>query len=193
MTRHRELAIFRPMQDFHDEEEPIFEEGYDEEGYVIRPNKSQLHRDALALLELGKKLSEMEPTRLKRLAMPDELFTALMDAKKIHQNGARKRHFKFIGKLLRDMETEALEQAVSEVAYGEAKSNAEFHQMERWRDRLLDSDDKDALTAFMGEYPQADAGRIRQLIRNAQKEIAQSKPPRSSRLLFQALREVMQA
>ena len=37
------------------------------------------------------------------------------------------------------------------------------------------------MTEFMAKYPQADAGQIRQLIRNANKELQANKPPKSSR------------
>ncbi|MDQ6952469.1 MAG: ribosome biogenesis factor YjgA [Mariprofundaceae bacterium] len=173
-----------------DEEFP-YGEGYDEEGYVIRPNKSQLRRDSMELLDLGKKLAAFEVSKLQRMNLPEELMEALLDVKKIRQNGARKRHFKFVGKLLRSMETEALEKTVHDVEYGTEQENAQFHHVERWRARLLNADNHDAFTQLMAEYPQADAGRMRQLIRNAHKEAAQSKPPRSSRLLFQVLRELL--
>ncbi|MDQ6990700.1 MAG: ribosome biogenesis factor YjgA [Mariprofundaceae bacterium] len=173
-----------------DEEFP-YGEGYDEDGYVIRPNKSQLRRDSIKILDLGKKLAEFEVIKLQHMNLPEELMDALLDAKNIHQNGARKRHFKFVAKLLRSMETEALEKTVHDVEYGTEQENAQFHHVERWRTRLLNGDNPDALTQLMEAYPQADAGRIRQLIRNARKEAEQSKPPRSSRVLFQALRELL--
>ncbi|MBL1352802.1 MAG: DUF615 domain-containing protein [Zetaproteobacteria bacterium] len=173
------------------DEEFSYGEGYDEEGYVIRPNKSQLRRDSMALLDLGKKLADFEVIKLQRMNLPEELFKALLDAKKIRQNSARKRHFKFVGKLLRSMETEALEKTVHDVEYGTEQENAQFHHVERWRTRLLNADNHAAFTQLMVEYPQADAGRMRQLIRNAHKESEQSKPPRSSRLLFQVLRELL--
>jgi len=191
------LHSFRRMNGF-DELVPTDEafpygEGYDEDGYVIRPNKSQLRRDSIALLELGKKLTDFEVSKLHRLNLPPELLKALLEGKKIHQNGARKRHFKFVGKLLRSMEVEALEKAVNDVEHGVEQENARFHQVERWRERLLNVEDNEGLTELMAEYPQADVGHLRQLIRNAHKEAQQSKPPRSSRLLFQALREVLGA
>jgi len=183
--------------DSNDDETPFdpehpYGEGYDEEGYVIRPNKSQRHRDALALLELGKKLAELDAGKITRMNLPNELVTALMDVKKIRANGARKRHFKFIAKLLRDIDTQVIEESISDIAYGNTKSNAEFHLIERWRDRLLNADDTSALTDFMAEHVHADSGRMRQLMRNAHKESQQSKPPRSARLLFQMLREIIQ-
>lgn len=166
-------------------------EGYDEEGYVIRPNKSQLRRDSMELLDLGKKLVDFEVSKLQRLNLPEELLKALLDAKKIRQNGARKRHFKFVGKLLRSMETEALEKAVNDVTYATEKENAQFHLVERWRERLLNQQDSTALTELLSDYPHADTGRIRQLVRNVHKETQQKKPARSARALFQVLRDLL--
>ncbi|MDX8397989.1 MAG: ribosome biogenesis factor YjgA [Mariprofundaceae bacterium] len=159
---------------------------------VIRPNKSQLKRDAKSLLILGKKLVDLDMAKLQRLEMPDELRESLYEGKSIHQNGARKRHFKFVGKLLREMDTELLEKTINELEFGAAKANAAFHKMEHWRNRLLDVEDSEAFTLFMSDYPNSDASRIRQLIRNAQKELLQNKPGKSSRALFQQLREDMQ-
>ncbi len=48
------------------------------------------------------------------------------------------------------------------------------------------------LTEFLAKNPEADAQHIRQLIRNAKKELAIAKPPKSSRLLFCYLRELME-
>jgi len=197
MPMLNKLHSFARMNGFDEpvptDEEFPYGEGYDEDGYVIRPNKSQLRRDSMALLELGKKLTEFEDSKLHRLNLPPALLQAILDGKKIHQNGARKRHFKFVGKLLRSMEVEALEKAVNDVEHRVEQENAQFHQIERWRERLLNPEDSEALTELMQDYPQADAGHLRQLIRNAHKEAKQSKPPRASRLLFQALRELLGA
>ena len=57
------------------------------------------------------------------------------------------------------------------------------------RDRLLDKDQ--ALTDFISEYPDADAGALRTLIRNARKEKELSKPPKNFRALYQAIKAVM--
>jgi len=164
----------------------------DEDDRVIRPNKSQLKRDALELVELGKKLSVLDMPFLQRLEMPNELRQALFDSKNITQNGAKKRHYKFLGKLLREVDTELLEKTIEELEFGTAKANAKFHMIERWRDRLLDVEDGQALTEWMNTYPNSDASQIRQLIRNAQKELSQNKPPKSSRSLFKVLRDCVQ-
>jgi ribosome-associated protein len=65
--------------------------------------------------------------------------------------------------------------------------NAYFHNLERWRTRLID--DEKALSDFMAQYPNVDSQQIRALIRNARKEASLNKPPKSSRELFKLLRE----
>jgi ribosome-associated protein len=64
-----------------------------------------------------------------------------------------------------------------------------MHQLERWRDRLLESDS--ALTELLAAYPQTDAQRLRGLIRNAIKERELQKPPKNYREIFQVLRDIL--
>ena len=59
------------------------------------------------------------------------------------------------------------------------------------RERLLANDD--AFTAFVAQYPHADAGSLRTLIRNARKEAEQNKPPKNFRALYQEVKWVMDA
>jgi len=153
-----------------------------------RPNKSQLKREAQALIDLGKKLADMDSDALAALELPHELHQALLELPQMRQHGARKRHTKYIGKLLRQMDTTALEQTIEALKRQETEANALFHLVERWRERLI-HDGPDALTEFMREYPQAEAGQIRQLVRNAQQEFRHNKPPKSSRQLFRLLRD----
>jgi len=72
-----------------------------------------------------------------------------------------------------------------------AHATRELHQLEHWRERLL-SDDKQALTELLDKYPGADAQQLRQLIRNAKKEISLEKPVKSSRLLFKYLKGLLE-
>ena len=49
-----------------------------------------------------------------------------------------------------------------------------------------------ALSEFIALYPQTDIQQLRTLVRNAQKELAAGKPPKSSREIFKVLRDVTQ-
>ena len=48
------------------------------------------------------------------------------------------------------------------------------------------------LQEFLALYPGTDIQQLRTLIRNAQKELAANKPPKSSREIFKLLREITQ-
>ena len=68
-----------------------------------------------------------------------------------------------------------------------ATVRARQKRLEQWRERLI-ADDA-ALTEFASEHAGADLQAMRTLIRNARKEIAESKPPRAQRELFRVLRD----
>ena len=67
--------------------------------------------------------------------------------------------------------------------------NERFHNLERWRDRLIAGDDA-VLEKFVVDYPDADRQQLRSLIRQAQHEVAQNKPPAASRKIFKYIREL---
>jgi ribosome-associated protein len=50
-----------------------------------------------------------------------------------------------------------------------------------------------ALSEFIALYPQTDIQQLRTLVRNAQKELATGKPPKSSREIFKLLRDITAA
>jgi ribosome-associated protein len=60
--------------------------------------------------------------------------------------------------------------------------------LERWRERLLK--DESAVSEYIAANPQVDSQQLRTLIRNAQREEAAQKPPKSSRELFKLLRVI---
>ena len=98
----------------------------------------------------------------------------------------KNRQPRLVAKLLRDIDTTLAAQAVDSVVKSNAQDSAAFHKLERWRDRLLS--EEGALTEFVAEYPSVNVQSLRQLIRNAKLEITQGKTLKSSKLLFKALR-----
>ena len=164
-------------------------EKFDEEE-PHRPNKSQLKREADALFELGKRLVELEKSTLQSLELPNELVSAINAAKEIRSNNALKRQFKLIGKMLRSIETEGLKKLIEERDLQHRKGVGEFHQVEKWRDRLI-AEGSSAVSDLLSRYPDADRQRLNQLVRGAAKEVQLGKPPKSSRQLFRLLREIV--
>jgi ribosome-associated protein len=170
------------MYDTHDED-------YDKFEIAERLNKSQQKREIEALLKLGKQLAGLDAIALGKMNIPHELFQALQNVQAM-KFGAEKRQYKLICKMLRQINTESLQQTIDELGSRKDDLNKNFHRTEHWRERLI-ADGQTAITEFMDAYPQADAGQIRQLVRNANKELLQNKPPKSSRSLFRLLRAVI--
>lgn len=162
--------------------------------YAERPSKSQVKRDNAALEDLGEELIALAPERLQALGLPAELLDALLLAQSIADSrGAFKRQRKFVAKLLREHEyADDIRAKLAESKTQSAQAIHRQHLIERWRDRLLGGDDHD-IDAFMEEHPDAERQKLRQLVRDAHKERRFDASPRSARLLFKYLREVMHA
>lgn len=155
-------------------------------------SKTQVKRELHALVDLGERLTTLKPDLVARLPLTDALRRALAEAPKHTANIARKRHLQFIGKLMRDQNTEEILALLDQLDASTRQYNERFHALEHWRDRLLQGSDE-VLDAFVGDYPEADRQHLRQLIRQAQHESAHNKPPASTRKIFKYIRELDEA
>jgi len=73
-----------------------------------RPSKSQRKRDAHALQALGAQLVALSPGHLAHLHLPDALHEAVIAAQGMRSHGARTRQMQYIGKLMRQLDADAL-------------------------------------------------------------------------------------
>ncbi|MDH5573133.1 MAG: DUF615 domain-containing protein, partial [Gammaproteobacteria bacterium] len=155
---------------------------FDEEDILI--SKSQLKREAHALLDLGDKLIKLKKSDFDKMPLDDNLREAILAARNMKQNGALKRQTQYVGKLLRKADADPILAAYESLNDHYQEDIKQFHQLEQWRDRLLTEGDK-ALAELIEEYPDTDRQHLRQMIRNAQKEKLENKAPRAARELFQ--------
>lgn len=153
-------------------------------------SKTKLKAEADAQQELGIRLSELPKDKLLKLDLPEDVLTAVLDTKKITANGAIRRHRQYLGRLMREIDTAPILEQLARWDGKHTAENAYFHGLERWRDRMIA--DSNVLAEFMALYPKTDSQQLRTLIRNAQKELVASKPPKSSREIFKLLREITQ-
>ena len=156
----------------------------DGEGYVSR---SQRKRDVEALQKLGAALVELPPAQLDGLDLPAGLVEAVREAQRIRSREARRRQIQYIGKLMRDVDPAPVRAALADAAGGSAAARASQKRLESWRERLI-ADDA-ALTEYAAAHAGADLQALRALIRNARRELAESRPPRAQRELFRVLRD----
>jgi len=157
-----------------------------------RPSKSQMKRDMTSLQVLGRELAALSKDRLAQLVLPERLREALLAYRTITAHEGSRRQMQFIGRLMRDVDPEPLREALDRFNGASRAEVADMHLAERWRYRLLE-EGGNALTEFASAYAGADLTRIRTLIRNAQKETKEGKPPRDYRELYRAIRDAMAA
>jgi ribosome-associated protein len=152
-------------------------------------SKTQRKRDSLALQELGEELTRLNPEQLALLALPERLLEAVMAAKGISKFGARRRQMQYIGRLMHDVDGEAIAARLEFWKGHSRAATVQLHLLERWRARLLK--DEAAVGELAAAHPGCDTQRLRQLVRNALREHEEGKPPRSYRALFQELRRIL--
>ena len=154
-------------------------------------SKTQMKKQMNDLQALGMELTKLSNDTLKKIGLDEELFEAIATYKKITSNSALKRQAQFIGRLMRDTDPAPIEAYLAKLRGDNAAHNAFLQRVEQARTRLLADDG--AITQFMADFPQADAGKLRTLIRNTKKEQEQNKPPKNFRALFQEIKAVMEA
>jgi len=174
-------------------EEYDYDYVYDENGeieyYAVRPNKTQLKKDIAVLFVLAEKMSALSTEQLNTLELPENIRNAVAEVPEPRHRGARKRSLKFIAGQLHKIDVAPILERLARIESKSAHATREHHIIERWRERLLNQGD-DAMTALLDEYPDADRQELRQLVRNAQKETEQNKPPKSYRLLYRYLKSL---
>ncbi|MBV0933062.1 ribosome biogenesis factor YjgA [Marinobacterium weihaiense] len=155
----------------------------------LLPSKSQLKREAEDLQRLGKRMAELRPDQQTKLPIDDQLRAAIEEYARIKANGAKRRHLQYIGKLMRTADADAIQAVVDRFDSASEAHNQLFHEMERWRERLIDGGNE-PLQAFIDDHPNADIQHLRQLVRNAQRERQREQPPTQARKLFRYIREL---
>ena len=180
MSTHSRGTLIDPTKSEHDD--------FD---YGDRPSKSQKKRDSTAAQDLGAKVAELSRDKIESLGLPEKLQDALIETARITAHEGKRRHLQLIGKLMRGIDTEPIRAALEKFAGTSKQEVADMHLAERWRERLLK--DTEAFALFANDYRDVDLQQLRTMIRNAQKEQAQNKPPRDFRKIYQVVRDAIDA
>lgn len=162
-------------------------EYYDENGEWV--SKTRRKRECDAMQKIGEDLITLKLSELEQIDIPDRLRDAILEAHKIKQHGALKRHKQFIGKIMRDIDADDIAKQLNDLRHKDDLNNANFKRIEKWRDRIINDGDK-ALDELVAEFPNIDRQHIRQLVRKAHKEQETNKPPTAFRQIFKYLRDM---
>lgn len=166
----------------------------DDEEYIIKKTKGQQKREAEAAQMLGAELVKLSSAQLKdlcvKLDLSDKLFDAIDSCRSIRAREAHRRQLQYIGKLMRGLELEPIQNQLAQIQRSGQIATAQLHQLEHWRERLL-TEGQSALDELVLAYPAIDTAQLQQLIAAAQKEALHNQPPRAARQLFRYLREII--
>lgn len=153
------------------------------------PSKSEVKRECHHLLDIGEEILRLPNEDRHTLELPEEVEAAITTALKIKSRSGLKRQRQYIGKLLRSVDSEAIEIKLKKIQHRHDTNTAQFKRLEKWRDSLIDND-KEILNEVILRFPEINRQHINQLIRAAHQEKKQDKAPAAARKLFKYLREL---
>jgi ribosome-associated protein len=85
---------------------------YEDVEQELPPSKSSRKRAAHAAQKMGERLTHMRPDEVAQLPLNDALHDAITEARRLRSRAALGRQYQFIGKLMRDIDMDALEAAL---------------------------------------------------------------------------------
>ena len=110
----------------------------EQEEIPLSRTKKKEHVEALQ--ELGIELTKHSKDKLAKLDLPANLLEAIKQAQKITANGAIRRQYQYIGKLMRNVDADAIRAKLDYANGDSVKSTQTLHIAERWRDQLLEDE-----------------------------------------------------
>ena len=134
-------------------------------------SKTQLKNEAHELQALGLSLTKLNIQQQQKLPLSEEIYDALRLAEKIkNKHEAFRRHIHFIGKMMRDTNHQEIQAALDAMFNKHGEQDAMIKQYEELRTELLANGDSQ-IQLLVSENPQLDRQKLRQLIRQANKEL----------------------
>ncbi|HQR49264.1 MAG TPA: ribosome biogenesis factor YjgA [Steroidobacteraceae bacterium] len=157
-----------------------------------RPSRSERKRQSRDLQDLGWDLVGLPEAELAAMPLPDDVRDAVETARRITSNGALARQRLYIGKLLRRIDVEPIQEALERRGELDRQRIRREKALEEWRDRLL-ADEAAAWTELATRIAPDVLQQMRVLVRQARAEQSAARPPAAARQLFRRLRAALQA
>jgi ribosome-associated protein len=135
------------MSDEHDD--------FEGDAYDDRPSKSERKRNAHEAQAVGEELIRLKELDLKAFELPEPLFDAIVEARRLTSRTAMVRQRQYIGKLMRGIDLEPIRAVLAARGEKASQEAARFKKVEHWRNRLI-TEGEPALEALMAVRPGMD-------------------------------------
>ena len=155
-----------------------------------RPSKSARKREIVALQELAEQMVALSDSELQRLGVDESLRLEIRQVRSIRPSGARNRQLKHCVKYLDSQDLSTVRAYLADQHSQRIAANRQLHQIERWRDRLIEEGDS-ALQLLFDNHEIPDRQHLRRLCRDAIRENESGRPAGAARKLFRYLRDLL--
>jgi len=146
------------------------EKQYDEEGRVIRENRSQAKREREHIKTFARELLKLPAHQYPLLPIDETLQAALVEGKRLSGN-ALSRHLNYLTRLLDEQGYEEILAAHEHVNHPYLRSPGKQQRIQGEIARLL-ANDADIYGELLGPSAELDLQHVRHLVREAQKLLA---------------------
>jgi ribosome-associated protein len=138
---------------------------YEPDTELEPPSKTQLKQGATDLQQLGQKLTTYSCAVLRKLSLNEVLISALEEYNRLpNSHGARRRQLQFIGKLMRDLDYDAVIKSIDDLESGHLRKKKKPSAAKLLCEAILESGDAE-INAALEQYPQLSRQTMRQLYR----------------------------
>ncbi|WP_372857863.1 ribosome biogenesis factor YjgA [Pseudoalteromonas sp.] len=159
---------------------------------IIYVSKSELKREAQEFHQLGSEIAKMGKKQRERLPLNDDLKEAMVVADKIsNKSDAYRRHLNYIAKTLRTVENiEEIKAIIDVMLNKNNQAEVMIKKIEQLRSDLIEQGD-DLINETIEQYPALERQKMRQMVRNAAKEVKAEKPAKGYKELFLYLKDAI--
>jgi len=138
---------------------------YEPDTELEPPSKTRLKQGATDLQQLGQKLTTYSCAVLRKLSLNEVLISALEEYNRLpNSHGARRRQLQFIGKLMRDLDYDAVLKSINDLESGHLRKKKKPSAAKLLCEAILESGDAE-INAALEQYPQLSRQTMRQLYR----------------------------
>jgi ribosome-associated protein len=138
---------------------------YEPDTELEPPSKTRLKQGATDLQQLGQKLTTYSCAVLRKLSLNEVLISALEEYNRLpNSHGARRRQLQFIGKLMRDLDYDAVIKSINDLESGHLRKKKKPSAAKLLCEAILESGDAE-INAALEQYPQLSRQTMRQLYR----------------------------
>ncbi|OUS30596.1 hypothetical protein A9Q98_04850 [Thalassotalea sp. 42_200_T64] len=156
---------------------------------IIIVSKTEIKQDMKKMQKLGEQICKLNRNQRNKLPLNEEIEAALTIADKIRgKHDAFHRNVQFIAKQLSASNHEEIQFELDKLNNKHSQELIKVAKLEDIRDQLINQG-TDKIEELLANYEGFERQRMRQLVRQAAKEVKQEKPGKNLKELFKYLKD----